>query len=240
MDTESLAQRAGIHAALADPHRLAVVEALALSDRSPSELGEQLGIGSNLLAHHLDVLEAAGVVERLVSAGDRRRRYLRLRPDTIAALLGPAVSMAVGRVLFVCSANSARSQLAQALWNARHDVPADSAGTSPAAEVHPEAIRAAARAGLDLGGAVPRGIDELEELPDLVVTVCDIAHEDLGELGSGRRVLHWSIPDPATSGEPRAFDEALRRLTARVDSLAARVRARPRRRPSHRPRRSHP
>jgi protein-tyrosine-phosphatase len=240
MSVESLARRAAIHAALADPHRLAVVEALAMSDRSPSELGAQLGIGSNLLAHHVDVLESVGVVERIASSGDRRRRYLRLRPEVLAALLAPAAAMAVGGVLFVCTANSARSQFAQALWNARHEVPAESAGTAPAPHVHPEAIRAAARAGLDLGNAVPRRLEEVSALPDLVVTVCDIAHEDLGDLGSERRVLHWSIPDPATSGEPQAFDDALRRLTARVDSLAPRVRPRPAARPSDRSRRSRP
>jgi protein-tyrosine-phosphatase/DNA-binding HxlR family transcriptional regulator len=240
MFSDSLTRRAAIHAALADPHRLAVVEALASSDRSPSELAEQLKIGSNLLAHHVDVLESAGVVERLASAGDQRRRYLRLRPEALATLLGPAATMAVGRVLFVCTANSARSQFAQALWNARHEVPAESAGTAPAPHVHPEAIRAAARAGLDLGDAVPRRLQDVLEPADLVVTVCDIAHEDLGDIGSRRRILHWSIPDPAISREPEAFDDALRRLSARVDPLAARVRPRPVTRPSDRPRRSHP
>lgn len=240
MVTEPLARRAAIHAALADPHRLAVVEALALSDRSPSELAGQLEIGSNLLAHHVDVLGSAGVVERIASAGDRRRRYLRLRPEVLATLLGPAAAMAVDRVLFVCTANSARSRFAQALWNARHEVPAESAGTAPALRVHPEAVRAAARAGLDLGDAVPRRLEDVLEPADLVVTVCDIAHEDLGVIGSGRRLLHWSIPDPAISGEPEAFDDALRLLSARVDPLAARVRPRSRTRPSDRPRRSHP
>ena len=60
-----LARRATIHAALADPHRLAIVDELALSDRSPSELRTRLQIGSNLLAHHLDTLAGAGLVERL-------------------------------------------------------------------------------------------------------------------------------------------------------------------------------
>jgi protein-tyrosine-phosphatase/DNA-binding MarR family transcriptional regulator len=234
MRVESLAR----HAALSDPHRLAIVDELAASDRSPSELGARLGVGSNLLAHHVDVLEAAGVVERLASAGDRRRRYLRLRPEALAALLGPAATMVASRVLFVCTANSARSQFAQALWNARHEVPADSAGTEPAAHVHPEAVRAAARAGLDLQHAVPRGLEDVREIPDLVVTVCDIAHEELGDLGDGRQVLHWSIPDPAISDEPQAFDDALGRLRTRVDSLAPRVRARTRQRPTDRPRRS--
>ena len=57
--------RASRHGALGDPIRLAIVEALGCCDRSPAELGGRLGLGSNLLAHHLDVLEAAGLlVER--------------------------------------------------------------------------------------------------------------------------------------------------------------------------------
>ena len=82
----SLAQRAAIHGVLADRHRLEIVDELAMSDRSPSELGISLGIGSNLLAHHLRVLEEAGIVERLASAGDARRRYVRLVPDAVSVI----------------------------------------------------------------------------------------------------------------------------------------------------------
>ena len=77
-----LEARAATYAALGDPHRLAIVEELVLSDRAPSELGERFGLESNLLAHHLRVLEAVGLIERVTSDGDRRRRYLRLRAPT--------------------------------------------------------------------------------------------------------------------------------------------------------------
>ncbi|MGD9997696.1 MAG: ArsR/SmtB family transcription factor, partial [Ilumatobacteraceae bacterium] len=56
-----LCDRAAVHAALGEPARLAIVEALVTSDRSPKELGDRLGLPSNLLAHHLEVLEDAGV-----------------------------------------------------------------------------------------------------------------------------------------------------------------------------------
>ena len=108
-----------------------------MSDRSPSELGAALGMGSNLLAHHLSVLEGAGLVARSASAGDGRRRYLRLLPDALVAIAEPVATLLARHVLFVCTANSARSQLAAAAWNATHDVPASSAGTHPAAAVHP-------------------------------------------------------------------------------------------------------
>jgi protein-tyrosine-phosphatase/DNA-binding HxlR family transcriptional regulator len=226
MDVErSLARRVEIHAALADPHRLEIVDALAISDRSPSELGRSLTIGSNLLAHHLGVLEGAGLIERHRSDGDARRRYVRLVPDAVYAIAEPAETLVARHVLFVCSANSARSQLAAAAWNSRHDVPATSAGTRPADQVRPEAMMAAARAGLDLTGTRPRSFDELTETPDLVVTVCDVANEELPSFAADVRFLHWSVPDPARDPSRSAFDRALQRITARIEQLAPRVRA---------------
>jgi ArsR family transcriptional regulator, arsenate/arsenite/antimonite-responsive transcriptional repressor / arsenate reductase (thioredoxin) len=226
----SIAGRTAIHAALADAHRLEILDELAISDRSPNELGRLLSIGSNLLAHHLGVLEDAGLVKRETSDGDARRRYVRLVPDALSTIADPVVTLVARHVLFVCSANSARSQLAAAAWNARHEVPATSAGTRPAAHVRPEAVMAAARAGLDLTGARPRSIDELTESPDLVVTVCDVAHEELRprrthtSIAENVRVLHWSIPDPVRGGSPSAFAHAFERITWRIETLAPRVR----------------
>jgi protein-tyrosine-phosphatase len=224
MDLDSLARRVSVHAALADEYRLRIVDELALSDRAPSELRGLLGVESNLLAHHLGVLEQAGLVERVVSAGDRRRRYLRLQPDVLAVVCRPAVRVAAESVMFVCTANSARSQLAAALWNAVHEVGASSAGTQPAVEVHPEAVLAGARVGLDLGKSVPRSVDHAE-VPDLLITVCDRAHEELALRSPTTVVLHWSIPDPAETGAPAAFDATVERLTTRVNALSPLVSA---------------
>jgi protein-tyrosine-phosphatase len=215
----ALEHRVAVHAALADSYRLRIVDELAVSDRAPSELRRQLGIESNLMAHHLSVLERAGLVERVVSAGDGRRRYLRLRPNGLAPVCEPTIRMAANEILFVCTANSARSQLAAALWNTVHDVPATSAGTVPAAKVHPEATRAGARVGLDLHGAVPRSIHEVTDLPELLITVCDRAHEELDLPAGPTVVLHWSIPDPAEDGSAAAFDAAVERLSTRVNAL---------------------
>jgi protein-tyrosine-phosphatase/DNA-binding HxlR family transcriptional regulator len=229
-----LTERAAIHAALSDPHRLEIVDELAVSDRSPTELGDLLGLGSNLLAHHLRVLEAAEFVERLTSAGDGRRRYVRLIPGALSAIAEPILTIVARQVLFVCTANSARSQLAAAIWNANHEVPATSAGTHPAERVHPGAIAAASRAGLDLSTAQTRSVEHVDERPDLVVTVCDVAREEYRGLGDGVRVLHWSIPDPARSASPSAFDVALRRIGSRVDALTPHVRPPRAARRSHR------
>ncbi len=234
--SDDLAWRAGIHGALADPHRLRITDLLACSDLTPSELAADLGIGSNLLAHHLRILEDAGVIERLRSEGDGRRRYLRLSLDAgDLSTGGPMV--AADRLLFVCTGNSARSQLAAGLWNQVSDVPAESAGTHPAAAVHPLAIRAGRRAGVDLADARPRAIDEIVDTPDLIVTVCDRAHEELGTLAEANTVLHWWIPDPREVGTPIAYSDSVTQLRARIATLHPRVAPTGRRRAR---RRTHP
>lgn len=223
MNTEpndELRRRVAVHAALADPVRLAAVDLLAVGDAAPSELQALLGLPSNLLAHHLRVLEEAGVVERSRSEGDRRRTYVRL---VVGALrqLGPVPARTAARVVFVCTHNSARSQLAAALWRRRSAVPAASAGTHPAEQVHPGAVAAARRHGIGLRRARPVHLDQVADAGDLVVAVCDNAHEEL-PLTTTR--LHWSIPDPARPGTDEAFDSTVVELTERIDRIAPHIR----------------
>jgi ArsR family transcriptional regulator, arsenate/arsenite/antimonite-responsive transcriptional repressor / arsenate reductase (thioredoxin) len=209
-----LEDRARLHAALGEAVRLAIVEELIRSDRTPSELARRAGVTSNLLAHHLAVLHEAGLVQRTVSSGDRRRRYVRLRHDRLddLAVGAPLPSRSAA---FVCTHNSARSQLAAALWRARTGGRAISAGTRPAAAIHPGAIAAARRAGIALAGGRPRLLEPDDLRADLVVTVCDRAHEELE--GPDDR-LHWSLPDPAT-GKSSAFDDALVALDDRITAI---------------------
>jgi len=216
--TGDLELRSTRYAALGDPLRLAIVDELGLSDLTPGELQARIGVGSNLLAHHLDVLESAGLVARSRSSGDGRRRYVHLRPDALSAVVPPR-RVEPCPVLFVCTANSARSQLAAALWRALTRAPADSAGTHPAATVHPGAIAAARRAGVDLRGATPRALSSVRPRRGrLVVTVCDQAHE---ELGSSSESLHWSIADPVPVGTSAAFDAAVDELRARIGMVVS-------------------
>ena len=212
---ESLELRAARHAALGDPIRLAIVDELALSDRSPIELRGLVGLESNLLAHHLDVLESVGMITRSRSSGDGRRRYIHLLRDSLRDL-APGRKMIPARALFVCTRNSARSQIAAALWQSMTGARAESAGTHPAARVHPGAIAAAKRAGLDISGSVPQTLDRVGKLPGIVVTVCDQAHE---ELARDDTWLHWSVPDPVTVGNRAAFDAALSELRERIGVL---------------------
>jgi protein-tyrosine-phosphatase len=210
-------RRSALHAALGEPVRLAIVEQLASSDQAPSVLSARFGLTGNLLAHHLDVLERVGLVERRVSAGDRRRRYVRLRHEALGDLAVPTARRRGGRALFVCTHNSARSQLAAALWRRRTGGEAGSAGTHPAQRVHPGAVAAARRAGLDLRGARPRVLESGDVAVDVVVTVCDRAHE---ELDAPLEWLHWSIADPVEAGTRAAFDAALSELDHRIRTIA--------------------
>jgi protein-tyrosine-phosphatase len=218
---DDLERRAAMHAALADPARLAITDTLTGGDASPSELAAMLAMPSNLLAHHLRVLEEAGMVTRHRSEGDKRRSYLRLVPGSLDSLLAGTPAWSARRVLFVCTANSARSHLAAALWRRASTVPAASAGTRPAGAIAPGAIDAAARHRLPLPRLRPRHVSDVRHDGDLVVTVCDLAHEELG----GQAVVHWSVPDPVPAGDPEGFDAALAELDLRVRLLAPRLAA---------------
>ena len=232
---DEVVRRAAVHAALGEPGRLAIVDALLLGEASPTELQQLLAMPSNLLAHHVRVLERVGVVARHRSEADRRRTYLALAPGAFDALRPTAVHDAA-RVVFVCTHNSARSQLAAALWNDTSPVPATSAGTHPAAAVHPGAVAAAQRHRVPLIPVPPRHVDDVlgtdDDLGSLVITVCDAAHEELAHaapLGPGAGRLHWSVPDPARTAEDAAFDRVVTDLTDRIARTAPAVRRRHRR-----------
>ena len=219
METErasELSARARRHAALGDVGRLGIVEELRRGDISPSRLGMALGMESNLLAHHLQVLEQAGLIRRVRSQADRRRSYLRLVHEALDSLM-PTSATTATRVLFVCTENAARSQLAAAIWSDRSLIPAVSAGTRPAARVHPGAVDAARRHGLFLIARAPALLSDVRVVSDTIVTVCDRVHE---ELPADVERRHWSIQDPVPAGSAEAFDTAVADLTSRITRLA--------------------
>ncbi|CAN5297366.1 helix-turn-helix domain-containing protein [soil metagenome] len=214
----TLKERASRYAALADVARLAVVDELALGDRSPSELQTILDLPSNLLAHHLKVLEDVGMVTKRRSEGDRRRTYVTLSDASLLDSTRAEVTP-VGRVVFVCSANSARSQLAAALWAASSDVPVASAGTHPADKIAEGALAVADRRSLALVSPAPQQFTKMTTSDDFVIAVCDNAFEEIGAPVS----LHWSIPDPVAQGNDAAFDRVYAELTRRIGILAPRL-----------------
>ena len=214
-DRSSVEARARAHAALGEPARLTIVDLLTVGDASPGEIGRLLDMPTNLVAHHVKTLESAGLLTRVRSEGDRRRTYLRLVPEVLAGLV-PSPAQTAPRVVFVCTHNSARSQLAAALFARRNRVPVTSAGTVPAARVHPRAVSVARRHGLSLGRARTSHISDVARHDDLLIAVCDNAHESLP---ASRPRLHWSVPDPARVGTDEAFEAAYLELSERVDRL---------------------
>nr|WP_295103717.1 ArsR family transcriptional regulator [uncultured Microbacterium sp.] len=214
-----LERRVAIFAALADQTRLRIVDLLTLGDLSSSEIGTTLNLRSNLIAHHLGVLESARIITRTRSEFDRRRSYIGLRPEVFDTLAPPSVAPP-RRVLFVCTANSARSQLAEVIWRDVSAIDVASAGTQPASAVNPEALATAERHGLIIDPArPPRHVDEVRTDDDLVITVCDDAHE---RLLTGDD-LHWSVRDPARVGTAAAFESAFDTLCQRIRALSSRL-----------------
>lgn len=217
-------QRAAWHRALGDEHRLAIVDAVRLGDHTPGELARRTGLGTNLVAFHLARLEAAGVVTRAASEGDARRRYVRLAPDLPTTVLGPAPDAPppARHVVFVCSRNASRSQLAAALWRSAADgASASSAGRDPAAALDPVTVTVARERGLRLTDA-PRGYEQLtsEPAPDLLISVCDRAGEEDLPLPAVPR-LHWSVPDPVDRGRAAvvaAYDDLAGRIARLLDA----------------------
>jgi arsenate reductase (thioredoxin) len=127
------------------------------------------------------------------------------------------------RVLFLCTHNSSRSQMAEGLLQARSGerFAASSAGTHPRA-VHPLAIRVMREIGIDISAARAKGLDEFVGQPiDLVVTVCDEAAEECPFFPGAHRQVHWGYPDPSAA----VGDEAERLAVFRSvrDAIAARI-----------------
>jgi protein-tyrosine-phosphatase/DNA-binding HxlR family transcriptional regulator len=212
----NLEHRAEVFAALGDPRRLEIAEELSRSDRTPGELIEKFELSSALLAHHLDVLEHAGLIERTHSHADGRKRFVRLVGHHRALLSDISVP---SHVMFVCRHNSARSQLAAAMWRHMVGTHAESAGTQPAAAVHPLAVSVARRHHLNLRAARPSLYNASNRRGLTIITVCDQSHDDLTAPLSR---LHWSLPDPVETGTVAAFESTYHELIERMRPIVTR------------------
>lgn len=208
----------------AHPVRWQLLTALSGSDRRVRELVDLVEQPQNLVSYHLRLLRDGGLVRARRSSHDGRDSYYRLDLDRCAqgladagATLHPslqpaersagAVGRPAPRILFVCTGNSARSPIAEALLrhHAGDRVVVASAGVSPRDRIHPHAVRVLRdRFGIDIHDQVPRSIGDVARPGDgfdRVITVCDKAREHLPSLIAPRRV-HWSVPDPVDASRP--------------------------------------
>ena len=231
---------------LGDPVRWQLVAELGRSDRRVGELVALVGKPQNLVSYHLRELRHAGVVQARRSSADGRDVYyradlLRCR-DLLAgagAALHPGVAVAPPapasrrrsrpRVLFLCTGNSARSQMAEALVEHRTGgaVDACSAGSHPK-PLHPDAVRVMAERGIDIADRTSKPLTRFTRRRfDRVITLCDKVREVCPDFPGSPLTAHWSIPDPARLDDQgvtpfRAVaDEIDERITLLLAALAA-------------------
>jgi protein-tyrosine-phosphatase/DNA-binding transcriptional ArsR family regulator len=231
------------------PLRWRLMGELARSDRLVHELTGLVGEPQNLVSYHLGQLRSARLVSARRSSADGRDAYYRLDLDRVGQLLSttgaalhPGLRLvppptrpvptgaATVRVLFLCTGNSARSQMAEALTRARSGgvVEAHSAGSNPK-PLHPQAVRVMREEhGIDLSGHRPKHLSEFaEQRFDRVISLCDRVREVCPEFPGPPETVHWSIPDPAAvapddddAGYP-AFRTTAGELETRIGFLLA-------------------
>lgn len=216
-----------------EPLRWRLLSELARSDRRVGELTELVGQPQNAVSYHLGRLRDGGLVSNRRSSADGRDSYYRIELVRCAQLLAatgaalhpglvpdgppaPVRGSAPVRVLFLCTGNSSRSQIAEALLRqaAGRRVRVASAGSSPK-PVHPNTPRVLREYGIDGTGLRSKHLDGLlSRRFDYVITVCDKVREICPEFPGGGQTLHWSVPDPAAAGEGRGSYPAFRTVTA--------------------------
>ncbi|GAA4982271.1 ArsR family transcriptional regulator [Actinopolymorpha pittospori] len=227
----------------AHPLRWRLLTELAASDLRVRELMALVEAPQNLVSYHLRLLRDGGLVAASRSSFDGRDSYYRLDLERSAQALAateaalhpalrrdaaPSESPAAPQrwprsaVLFVCTGNSARSPIAEALL--RHHtggrVTARSAGSRPKPRLHPQAVQVLRDDyGIDIGEQQPRHLDTLRGRRfNFVITLCDKAREVCPEFGDDSRRVHWSIPDPATAGaNEQSTHAAFGRAAADID-----------------------
>lgn len=227
------------------PVRWQLLSELARSDRQVRELTELVGQRQSLTSYHLGQLRGEGLVTMRRSSADKRDAYysldlavcrerlaeagaalhpgLRLAPVALTPPAdGPGRRPAPVRVLFLCTGNSSRSQMAEAileqLGGAR--VEAASAGSHPKA-LHRDAVSVMRERGIDIGGRRSKHLSEFaEQRFDHVISLCDRVREVCPDFPGPPAVAHWSMPDPAADedGYP-AFVRTADELTTRIQFL---------------------
>ena len=227
------------------PLRWRLLAELARSDRVVHELTGLIGEPQNLVSYHLGKLRDGRLVSARRSSADRRDTYYALDLERVGNLLsatGAALHpglrlrqasrdnavIAPTRVLFLCTGNSARSQMAEALAKARSggSIEAYSAGSHPK-PLHPNAARVMRDAyGLDLGEHTPKHLDVFAgQRFDWVISLCDRVREVCPEFPGAPETIHWSIANPVTGDSDDVtlplFQQTAAELATRIEFLLA-------------------
>jgi protein-tyrosine-phosphatase len=237
---------------LADPVRWRLLDELSRSDRRVGELCDLVDKPQSLVSYHHRELRKGGLVTSRRSAADGRDTYYRGELDRCAQALAatggalhPAIALTTApaptamsrrgprpRVLFLCTGNSARSQIAEALVEqmSRGTVVARSAGSAPK-PLNPLAVRVLAKRGIDISGRRSKHLDRFaDESFDRVITLCDKVREVCPGFPGRPTQAHWSMADPAAEGTDdasryRAFARTAHEIEQRVGWLLAELRA---------------
>jgi len=229
---------------LAHDLRWRLVSALARSDHRVNELVRLLDQPMNLVSYHLKQLRDQQLVTERRSSADGRDVYysldldlLRTRYFATGAALHPALSTSGStkmdslqvrrptRVLFLCTHNSARSQMAEAILRrlGGERVVVFSAGSEPS-QVHPQAVQAMAAIGIDISQQQSKHLDTLAgQSFGYIITVCDRVREVCPLFPDDPERIHWSFADPAAvedgTAQERAFQQTAQQLVTRVRHL---------------------
>ncbi|MET0910158.1 MAG: helix-turn-helix domain-containing protein [Ilumatobacteraceae bacterium] len=226
----------------AHPVRWRLLRELAQSDRAVKELVRLVDEPQNLVSYHLRLLRDGGLVSARRSSADGRDSYysidlaacrtaLRATGGALHPALGlwPAVPPSTNpvrprrrpRVLFLCTGNSARSQIAEALVEqmSHGAIDAESAGSHPK-PLHRNAVRVLRERGVDISTRRSKHVDEfVEQRFDTVITLCDRVREVCPEFRAGSERVHWSLPDPSVDGgTDRETYPAFERTAAELES----------------------
>jgi ArsR family transcriptional regulator, arsenate/arsenite/antimonite-responsive transcriptional repressor / arsenate reductase (thioredoxin) len=241
------------------PIRWRLLGELTRSDRAVRELTAMLGEPQSLVSYHLAHLRNGELVTVRRSAADRRDSYYAIDLARCAdllhssgAALHPGLGLAVTpqpkaatarrstrrpRVLFLCTGNGTRSQIAEALLDALSEgtVEVVSAGSHPK-PIHPNAVRVLHERGIDISAKQSKHLDAFTRRRfDVVITLCDRVREVCPEFPGPPEAIHWSIPDPGLEGETDretypAFERTARELETRIHFFLTGINTRPARR----------
>ena len=224
------------------PLRWRLLSELACSDRRVAELCELAGRRQSLVSYHLRQLRDGGLVSMRRSAADGRDSYYVLdlaRCGELLSSAGASLHPGLGptqpsraprkrgaqlaRVLFLCTGNSARSQIAEALAGELSGgaVSAASAGSHPK-PLHPNAVRVMRERGIDISRRRSKHLSEFaDQRFDYVISLCDRVREVCPEFPGAPELIHWSIPDPAR--EPGSDEETLPAFERTARELCTRI-----------------